>query len=213
MLRTCLAALALASPIVLSGCVAAAVGTAGAVGLAAVQERTMGEAVDDATASNEIKAKLLNEGGYGEVDVEVANGLALLSGRVSSPEMRVRAEDIAWSSSRILDVANEINIEEPGGFFANASDELITARVRSSLIAARDVKSVNFNIETYDGVVYLMGIARSQDELEKAAERASVVRGVQRVVSYVRVREMRERPASQAGTAAGGDDELLGGSY
>ena len=83
MLRTCLAALALASPIALSGCVAAAVGTAGAVGLAAVQERTMGEAVDDATASNEIKAKLLSEGGYGEVDVEVANGLALLSGRVA----------------------------------------------------------------------------------------------------------------------------------
>ncbi len=213
MLRTCLAALALASPIALSGCVAAAVGTAGAVGLAAVQERTMGEAVDDATASNEIKAKLLSEGGYGEVDVEVANGLALLSGRVASPEMRVRAEDIAWSSSRVVDVANEIVIEEPGGFFANASDELITARVRSSLIAARDVKSLNFNIETYDGVVYLMGIARSQSELEEAAERASVVRGVQRVVSYVRVREPMQRPHSQAETPARSDQELLGGTY
>lgn len=213
MLRTCLAALALASFIALSGCVAAAVGTAGAVGLAAVQERTMGEAVDDATASNEIKAKLLSEGGYGEVDVEVANGLALLSGRVASPEMRVRAEDIAWSSSRVVDVANEIVIEEPGGFFANASDELITARVRSSLIAARDVKSLNFNIETYDGVVYLMGIARSQAELEEAAERASVVRGVQRVVSYVRVREPIQRPHSQAETPARSDQELLGGTY
>lgn len=213
MLRTCFAALALASSIALSGCVAAAVGTAGAVGLAAVQERTMGEAVDDATASNEIKAKLLSEGGYGEVDVEVANGLALLSGRVASPEMRVRAEDIAWSSSRVVDVANEIVIEEPGGFFANASDELITARVRSSLIAARDVKSLNFNIETYDGVVYLMGIARSQAELEEAAERASVVRGVQRVASYVRVREPIQRPHSQAETPARSDQELLGGTY
>ncbi|WP_018149263.1 BON domain-containing protein [Henriciella marina] len=195
----------------LSGCIAAAVGTAGAVGVAAVQERTMGEALDDATASNEIKAKLLSEGGYGEVDVEVADGLALLSGRVASPEMRVKAEDIAWSSSRIIDVANEIQIEAPGGFIANASDELITARVRSSLVASRDVKSLNFNIETYAGVVYLMGFARSEEELEAAAERASLVRGVKRVVSYVRVREGLPRKNESPG-AQNPDQELLGGN-
>jgi glutathione synthase/RimK-type ligase-like ATP-grasp enzyme len=64
-----------------TGCAAAVVGTAGAVGLTSVQEKTMGEALDDATASNEIKAKLLNESGakFGEVDVEVSNGLVLLS--------------------------------------------------------------------------------------------------------------------------------------
>ena len=210
MLRNCLTAIALTGALTTSGCIAAAVGTAGAVGVAAVQERTLGEAVDDATASNEIKAKLMNEGGYGEVDVEVANGLALLSGRVSSPEMRVEAENIAWSSTRIKDVANEIQIEEPGGFMANASDEFITARVRSSLLAAREVASVNFNIETYDGVVYLMGIARTQEELEIAAERASVIRGVKKVVSYVRVRDLqRERTPAPA---AGSNEELLGGN-
>jgi len=199
----------LLSTFALGGCVAAAVGTAGAVGVAAVQDRTVGEAVDDASASNEIKAKLLAEGGYGEVDVEVSNGLALLSGRVASPEMRVKAEDIAWSSTRVTDVANEIQIEAPGGFFANASDELITARVRSSLIAARDIKSVNFNIETYNGVVYLMGLARSDAELEAAAEKASLVGGVNRVVSYVRVRETPRRAGAVTRAPA---DELLGGA-
>jgi osmotically-inducible protein OsmY len=209
MLRHCVTAIAISSAFLASGCLAAAVGTAGAVSVAAVQDRTLGEAVDDATASNEIKAKLVREGGYGEVDVEVANRLALLSGRVSSPEMRVRAENIAWSSSRIEDVANEIQIEEPGGFVSNASDELITARVRSSLLTSREVKSVNFNIETYNGVVYLMGLARSDDELKVAAERASVIRGVERVVSYVRVRT-GERP--NITTPSPGNDELLGGN-
>ena len=206
MIRSSLLAAVLTAPLIASGCVAAALGTAGAVGVASVQERTLGEAVDDATASNEIKAKLLSEGGYGEVDVEVANGLALLSGRVSTPEQRVRAEDIAWSSSRIHDVANELVIEQPGGFFANASDELITARVRASLIASKKVKSVNYNIETYDGVVYLMGIARSDVELREAAERASVIGGVQRVVSYVRV---RNAPAQYEASSSGSND-LLG---
>lgn len=206
MIRSSLLAAVLTAPLIASGCVAAALGTAGAVGVASVQERTLGEAVDDATASNEIKAKLLSEGGYGEVDVEVANGLALLSGRVSTPEQRVRAEDIAWSSTRIHDVANELVIEQPGGFFANASDELITARVRASLIASKQVKSVNYNIETYDGVVYLMGIARSDVELREAAERASVIGGVERVVSYVRV---RNAPAQYEASSTGRND-LLG---
>ncbi len=67
---------------------------------------------------------------------------------------------------------------------------------------------MNYNIETYDGVVYLMGIARTQAELKEAAERASRVGGVQRVVSYVRVRDI---PAQQSATRPG-DNELAGGA-
>lgn len=187
-----------------AGCVTAAIGTAGAVGVAAAQEKTLGEAVDDATNSNEIKAKLLREGRkrFGEVDVEVTNGLVLLSGRVNNPEDRVEAEGVAWGASRTRDVANEIQIELPGGFLANASDEIITGRVRARLIGSATVKSLNFNVETYNGVVYLMGIARTPEELKAAAEEASVVGGVRQVVSYVRVREtMAPRPAAPVAQA------------
>lgn len=195
-LRSVVAALALAVP--LGGCVAAAIGTAGAVGVTAVQEKTLGEALDDATASNEIKGKLLadNTGKFGEVDVEVTNGLVLLSGRVNTPEERVKAEGIAWSSTLTKDVANEIRIEPPGGFFANVADEIITGRVRARLIGSSTVKSVNFNVETYNGVVYLMGIARSPEELKRAAEEASVVGGVKQVVSYVRIRGDNQQRAA-----------------
>lgn len=172
-----------------SGCVAAAVGAVGAGTVATFQERSIGQAIDDTTVSNEIKAKLLSRGGYGEVDIEVANGLVLLSGRVVSPEMRVTAERVAWSASRAEQVVNEIQIEPPGGFRANANDAWITTRVRSSLVTSRQVRGINFNIETYNGVVYLLGLARSQEELEAAARHASYVRGVEQVVSYVSVRD------------------------
>ncbi len=208
-----LAALTLALP--MAGCAAAAIGTAGAVGVAAVQDRTVGQAVDDATASNEIKAKLLGIGReYSEVDVEVEGGLVLLSGRVNTPQQRVKAEDVAWSVNRTEDVANEIRIEPPGGFVANVSDEIITARVRASLLASSKVKSLNFNIETYDGVVYLMGIARTEAELREAAERASRVGGVQRVVSYVRLapRRASESAAPLQDGAGAADASGLAGS-
>ncbi|HAE94926.1 MULTISPECIES: BON domain-containing protein [Hyphomonas] len=227
-MRTQLAAAALVLAMPLCGCAAAALGTAGAVGVAAVQDKSLGEAVDDATASNQIKSKLLSESAnrFGEVDVEVTSGLVLLSGRVDTPEDRVKAEGIAWTSPLTRDVANEIRIEPAGGFLANVSDELITARVRSRLVGSSSVKSVNFNIETYNGVVYLMGIARSAEELKRAAEEASVVGGVKQVVSYVRVRDGRSQqaaPTLQGGASyqsapdasydTSADGELIGASY
>ena len=219
-------ALSLTLLLPLGGCVVAAVGTAGAVGLTAAQDKTMGQALDDANVSNQIKAKLLSENTekFSEVDVEVANGLVLLSGRVNFPEDRVKAEGIAWSAALTKDVANEIKIEPPGGFIANVSDEVITGRVRARLIGSKTVKSLNFNIETYDGIVYLMGTARSAKELKKAAEEASVVAGVKQVVSYVRLLEpevhapepeLQGQPTSYQNapdTSYGSDAELLGAS-
>jgi osmotically-inducible protein OsmY len=220
-------ALSLTLLLPLGGCVIAAVGTAGAVGLTAAQDKTMGQALDDANVSNQIKAKLLAENTekFSEVDVEVANGLVLLSGRVNFPEDRVKAEGIAWSAALTKDVANEIKIEPPGGFIANVSDEVITGRVRARLIGSKTVKSLNFNVETYDGIVYLMGTARSAKELKKAAEEASVVAGVKQVVSYVRLLEpeahapepeLQGQPTSYQNvpdTSYGSDAELIGASY
>lgn len=196
----------------LSGCVTAVVAGVGAVGVTAAQERTTGEALDDATASNEIKAKLLSVEGMGEVDVEVAGGLVLLSGRVDTPELKFEAENFAWTSANADDVANEIKVEPPGGLGQNASDELISARVRSRLIGSSSVQSLNFNVETYDGVVYLMGVARSPEELQKAAEEASYAGGVKQVVSYIRLRNERGQIVPyQPESAPTETNDLLGG--
>ena len=228
-MRTHIAVAALLFALPLGGCAVAALGTAGAVGVAAAQEKSLGEAVDHATASNQIKSKLLSESAnrFGEVDVEVTGGLVLLSGRVNAPEDRVKAEGIAWTSPLTHDVANEIRIQPPGGFLSNVSDEVITGRVRARLVGSSTVKSLNFNIETYDGVVYLMGIARSAEELKRAAEEASVVGGVKQVVSYVRIRDGRTtqqaaptpqgaapyQTAPDASYDYEADGELIGASY
>lgn len=198
------------SSLVLSSCAAAAIGAIGTVGVVAFQERSFGTALDDSTLSSEIKSKLIARGGYGEVDVEVASGLVLLSGRVKSEDMRLRAEEVAWSARRTADVANEIQIEGTKGVRGNLSDEFITARLRTRILTSPSVRGINFNIETYNGVVYLMGIARSEEELRKAAEIASTTRGVKEVVSYVQLRDSVTRPSFADNRPAIADDELFG---
>lgn len=189
---------ALAACTLSSGCVTAAVGTAAGVGLFAVQDRTIGEGIDDAAASQQIKTRLLavDRAGFTEVDVEVANGNVLLSGVAPSQQHRNTAEMVARNLQSVQNVYNEINVGPHSSFLRSTSDELITAQIRARFAASSGVRAINVNIETFQGNVYLMGLARSQAELERAAEIASRVRGVQRVVSFMEV-----RPVTMAGYA------------
>jgi len=172
-----------------SGCVTAAVGAAASVGVYAAQDRTIGQGIDDANASNQVKMRLLaaDRAAFAEVDVEVANGNLLLSGAAPTAEHRQAAETIARGIPTVQNVYNEIFIGPRSGLVRNAQDELITAQIRARLTASPAVRAINVNIETFQGNVYLMGTARSEQELRRAAEIASVVGGVQRVVSFMQV--------------------------
>ncbi|MBY0562667.1 MAG: BON domain-containing protein [Hyphomonadaceae bacterium] len=190
-MRTSLTVLtALTAASLASGCATAVVGTAASVGIYAVQDRTIGEGIDDATASQRVKLRLMSVDNvaFREVDVEVAGRNVLLSGSVPTAEHRQVAETIA-RSARIVDaVYNELAIGEPSTWARSAQDEWITAQIRARLTASPAVRAINVNIETFHGNVYLMGSARTDHELQRAAEIASVVGGVRRVVSFMQVR-------------------------
>jgi len=173
-----------------SGCMTAALGAAAAVGVYAVQDRTIGEGIDDAAASQQVKMRLMaaDPSAFQEVDVEVANGDLLLSGVAPTEEHRQAAETIARSVVNIRSVYNEIFVGPPSSFVRSAQDELITAQIRARLAASPAVRAINVNIETFNGNVYLMGTARTDAELRRSAEIASRVGGVRRVVSFVQLR-------------------------
>ena len=175
-----------------------AVALLGLAGCFAVQEKTLGESLDEASTGTTIKTKLFGGGAsrFGEVDVEVAGRFVLLSGRVPSEADRAEAERIAWSVGSVDEVANELVIDK-FDLGRDVNDRWITEQVRARIIADKDVKGINYNIQVYNGVVYLLGIAHSEDELRRAADHASRVKGVQKVVSYVKMRERGEPPPIQ----------------
>lgn len=151
--------------------------------------RSVGRELDDQNASISIKSSMLRseEHALGAIDVEVTEGVALLTGQVSQPDARIYAECLAWSAPSVRQVANEITVGEGASAVGDrARDAWLSQRVRASLLADSAVRSVNYNVETRNGVVYLLGYARTADERERAAQHASLVDGVERVVVYVR---------------------------
>lgn len=194
----------MAASIGASGCVTAAMGAVASVGVYAAQDRTIGEGIDDASASQQVKMRLLGADriAFQEVDVEVANRNLLLSGTTPTEEHRQTAETIARSVPTIQNVYNELVVGQPSTMMVNAQDEFITAQVRTRLTASAAVRSININIETFQGTVYLMGIARTDQELRRAAEIASYVSGVRRVVSFMEVRSPEAPYYARAQTEA-----------
>lgn len=179
-----------AAALLAPGCASVGLGAAAGVGVFAAQERTVGEGIDDATASAAIKGQLMRADprGFANVDVEVAAGQALLTGAAPTEEHKAAAEQIARAQRQINAVANEIVVGPPGGLLRSARDEWISAEVRARLLADDGTRALDVNVETHDGVVYLMGIVRTPDEVRGAAELASRVAGVRRVVSFMTTR-------------------------
>lgn len=155
-------------------------------------ERSFAGTLNDVNAGRAIKARMKRAYDYNlkNIDIEVAQGVALLSGSVPDKEDRIEAARIAWSAPEVQQVGNEILIGDKRGFMRGAKDGVLEKSVRARLLANGSIKSQNFNIETNEGVVYLLGVARTPDELQHAAQIAAQTRGAREVISYARIANM-----------------------
>jgi osmotically-inducible protein OsmY len=176
----------------LSGCPLAIVGglgAAGGVGYAANQERGVGGTASDFSIKTNIQTALAKADPQmaAHVDVTVYEGRALLTGTTPDPQLKAQAGGIAQGIPGVRAVYDEIEVAPTETVWNSTKDAWITSEVKSGLVFS-DVRSVNYDIETSDGSVYLIGSARSQAELDHATGIARDVRGVRRVVSYVEIR-------------------------
>jgi osmotically-inducible protein OsmY len=174
----------------LGGCALAVVGgmaAAGGTGYdVASQERGLGGTIDDMSIKSQISNALNSQ--YGDVTATVYQGRVLLTGSSPSPASKADAERAASSVPGVSAVFNEIAVGPPEDPVEAAKDTWITARVRSDLVFDPNIRSPNYTIETERQSVYLIGSARSHEELERATQVARYVPGVRRVVSYVEIR-------------------------
>ena len=101
------------------------------------------------------------------VKTKVLDGRIFVTGKVENPEEKLKITKIAWETKGARSVKNDIKIKEKFNFKQSAKDTLITSQLRAALIINKKIKSGNFQIDTYKKNIYIYGIARERDELEK----------------------------------------------
>lgn len=168
----------------------AAIGVAATAGTAAMEERGFGAAVSDAALKAELNARFLGQSGdmWTGLSVQVIEGRVLLSGKVREPDMRVTAVRTAWQIHGVREVINEIQVTNRNVTGTMARDTLISSKLKTRLLFDRDVSAINYSIVTVGGVIYLMGIAQHQMELDRVINHARDIVDVRGVVSYVQLK-------------------------
>jgi osmotically-inducible protein OsmY len=183
----------LSLPVALCGCPVAIVGglaAAGGAGYAANQERGAAGAFDDQTIKMNIQNAWLQVNPLMQRDftITVYEGRTLLTGVSPSSDLKAQAAQVASQIPGVRAVYNEIEVASGEGAWASVKDTWISSQIRSNLVFASQVRSVNYTIDTVNGSVYLIGSARTQAELDRVTEAARNVPNVKRVVSYVEIR-------------------------
>jgi osmotically-inducible protein OsmY len=154
------------------------------------QERSTGDAASDARIRLLVSDKLFQYSTdvFAEVNLTVVEGRVLLTGNVMHAKDRVKAVELVWQVPGVRQVENEIQVHDGTGVGGYAKDSWIIAKLRTRMMFEKHVLSINYNIDCVNGVVYLMGIAQDQDELNRVIHLARDSAGVVDVVSYVRMK-------------------------
>ena len=165
---------------------------------ASAAERGVTQRVDDAAITAQVKTRLLaDEQTRGiNINVDTAAGVVTLRGTVPTAAAKARAEEIAKAVEGVQVVANSLIVGDsslnPQTATAKskealeegeqmAGDAWITTKVKSQLLADSDVKGLDINVSTKDGVVTLAGKVPTAAIRDKAISLTQSVKGVKKV--------------------------------
>lgn len=189
-LRRFAALFVLALPLALSlgGC-GLIVGAGAATGLAAMDERGVEGVARDSKISTAISTQLFSKdtSTWAKLGVEVYEGRVLLTGATQNTPAHAEVVRIAWSVDGVKDVIDEIQ-DAPVSLFDTINDTGITSELLTKMTFDKLVYTVNYKVETVGGVIYLLGTAQNQAELDRVVGYARDIRYVKNVKSHVRIK-------------------------
>jgi osmotically-inducible protein OsmY len=170
--------------------VGTAIGAAAYTADLATQERGLYQGLDDNRMWIAINAR------FAAADLDVAQnvhlqvqeGRVLLSGIVDTPEQRLAAVKAAWEEPGVREVINHIEVTGGRDLGQIAEDQYLAEVVWLKLFADRAVRANNYSVECINGVVYLIGVGQTEEEIQRAIDHARDVPYVRDVKSYMRVK-------------------------
>mgnify|MGYP000563079871 FL=1 len=180
---------------ILSGCVgAASKGIFGTGVSVALDPRSLGTQIDDSIMDKNLETRLLllNKSYFLSVKIKVLDGRIFITGKMNSLEEKLKITKLAWETEGVRSVKNDLKVKEKFNFKQSAKDLLITAQLRTALVFNKQIKSANYNIDTYKKKIYIYGIANSEDERKEVINEAKQILDVEDVIaSILLVKDLR----------------------
>ena len=153
----------------------------------AFDPRTVGTQIDDSIMQKNLMSKLvLRDKSYLlSVKAKVLDGRIFITGKVEDPEEKLQITKLAWETKGVRSVRNDVKIKEEFNFKQSAKDLLITSQLRTAIIVNKNIKSSNYNIDTYKKKIFIYGIAQNKNERDLVLKEAKQILDVKNVVASI----------------------------
>jgi hyperosmotically inducible protein len=153
---------------------------------------TVGTEIDDSVVTTRVKTALLADRdvkGF-EIKVETRKGQVQLSGFVDTQQQIDNALALTRKVEGVTGVENGMSLKLGNTTVGNAVDDgIVTAKVKSALLADADVKSFDIAIVTRKGDVQLSGFVDNQAQINRAIDIARAVEGVQNITNEMSIKK------------------------
>ena len=160
----------------------------------ALDPRSLGTQIDDSIMDKNLETRLLllNKNYFLSVKTKVLDGRIFITGKIDDPEEKLKITKLAWETEGVRSVKNDLKVKEKFNFKQSAKDLLITSQLRTALIFNKQIKSANYNIDTYKKKIYIYGIANSEDEKKEVINEAKQILDIEDVIaSILLVKDLR----------------------
>ena len=156
------------------------------------EERSFNNYVEDTIILAQLKNEYFsnNENIFFQVSVDVIEGKVMLTGIVEQIDERIEATKLAWGIKGVNEVINEIQISNDEGILDYADDLIMKTKINAKLLLEKNILNLNYSVEVVNGIVYLIGIAQDQKELDAVTEISKNTYGVTSVITYVRLKDI-----------------------
>ena len=177
---------------IISGCQTAYMTSISKAVLIDKEERSFNNYVADTIILAQLKNEYFsnNENIFFQVSVDVIEGRVMLTGIVEQIDERIEATKLAWGIKGVNEVINEIQISNDEGILDYADDLVMKTKINAKLLLEKNILNLNYSVEVVNGIVYLIGIAQDQKELDAVTEISKNTYGVTSVISYVRLKDI-----------------------
>ena len=171
----------------LSACAPALVGVGTAAVAASSTEKGFSTSVSDGLILTKISDKFLrNDVNLTQgVSISVNQGAVLLTGTVTTQDKKITATRLTWEIKGVREVVNEISVTENTSIKSKAKDFAAAAQLRLKIIGDGAVSSLNYSIDVVDGVVYLSGVAETEEERARVVALAQELPFAKKVIDYI----------------------------
>jgi osmotically-inducible protein OsmY len=164
-------------------------GTAVAGVTAVRNQEGIGGSISDTKLQSAINKALFDKDRelFDKVELSVKHGMVVVIGYVDETSQRDRIMEIVKSVRGATEVYDEIKIQEAPRAGELAADSGMTSRVKSALLFDGNVSSLNYDVTTVKGIVYICGTAQSKYERDVVLNQVRTTSGVEKVVAYIKI--------------------------